>query len=100
MEKTKFIQKEDLADVIETLFSEAIEHYKDINLDVKLRSYSSNGTRPTIYVDVRDASFERLVEVEYEVIDGVSEGYDVERDTIDVALAKIQEKEQESTKEA
>ena len=99
MEKTKFIQREDVQDVLDSIFSEALEHAKEIDTTVCI---NGRWGRPVLSVVIRDANNigDILAEQEYEVIDGIYDGYEVERDTIEVAIERLSLKDKESIKEA
>ena len=95
--KKKFIQKDDLGDILESIAEKAIEISKDFDTEIVFRKLLVDDVVMDVIVRSARASraFETMAEQTYDIIDNLCDDMDVLDETISAAKAKAEKQNDE-----
>lgn len=96
--KKKFIQKNDLGDILESIAEKAIEISKDFDTEIVFRKLGDDVVMDVIVKSARASrAFETMAEQTYDIIDNLSDDMDVIDETISAAKAKAEKQNEEES---
>lgn len=94
--KKKFIQKDDLGDILESIAEKAIEISKDFDTEIVFRKLGDDVVMDVIVKSARASrAFETMAEHTYDIIDKLCDDMDVLDETISAAKAKAEKQNDE-----
>lgn len=94
--KKKFIQKDDLGDILESIAEKAIEISKDFDTEIVFRKLEDDVVMDVIVKSARASrAFETMAEQTYDIIDNLCDDMDVLDETISAAKAKAEKQNDE-----
>lgn len=87
--KTKFVLKDDLGDILESIAESAIEHLHEVSVGIR---FSGDMGVPTMNVWTirKGGDYATLNQVAYRIVDKITDDYTVVDETIDVALKTLE----------
>ena len=85
----KFILKDDLGDILESIAESAIEHSREVSVEVRFTAYVGVQTM-TVRTSRNGGDFANLNRVEYRIVDKITDDYSIEDETIGVALKNLE----------
>ena len=95
----KFILKDDLGDILESIAESAIEHSREVSVEVRFTAYVGVQTM-TVRTSRNGGDFANLSRVEYRIVDKITDDYSIEDETIGTALKNLEKlKAEEARKE-
>lgn len=98
--KTKFVLKDDLGDILESIAESAIEHSNEVSVGISFSAYVGVQTM-TVRTSRNGGDYATLNKEEYRIVDKVTEDYAIVDETIDVALKNLEAlKAEEARREA
>lgn len=98
--KTKFVLKDDLGDILESIAESAIEHSREVCVEISFTCYVGVQTM-TVRTSRNGGDFATLNKVDFRIVDKVTDDYAIVDETIDVALKNLGSiKEEEARREA
>lgn len=87
--KTKFVLKDDLGDILESIAESAIEHSSEVIVEIRFTAYVGVQTM-TVRTSRNGGDFATLDKSEFRIVDKVTDGYAIVDETIDVALKNLE----------
>ena len=98
--KTKFVLKDDLGDILESIAESAIEHSREVNVEIRFTDYVGVQTM-TVWTSRNGGDYAVLNKVDYRIVDKVTDDYAIVDETIEVALKNLEAlKAEEARREA
>lgn len=96
--KKKFIQKDDLGDILESIAEKAIEISKDFDTEIVFRKLGDDVVMDVIVKSARASrAFETTAKQTYDIIDNLCNDMDVLDETISAAKAKAEKQNDEES---
>ena len=96
----KFILKDDLGDILESIADSAIEHSREVSVEIRFTSYVGIQTM-TVRTSRNGGDYATLNKVEYRIVDKITDDYSIEDETIGTALKNLEAlKAEEARREA
>lgn len=96
--KKKFIQKDDLGDILESIAEKAIEISKDFDTEIVFRKLGDDVVMDVIVKSARASrAFETMAKQTYDIIDNLCDDMDVLHETISAAKAKAEIQNEEES---
>lgn len=94
--KKKFIQKDDLGEILESIAEKAIEISKDFDTEIVFRKLGDDVVMDVIVKSARASrAFETMAKQTYDIIDNLCDDMDVLDETISAAKAKAEKQNDE-----
>ena len=88
--KTKFVLKDDLGDILESIAEEAIEHSDEVSVEIFFHAFV--GVKTMVVRTSRNCgNFDQLDKSEYRIVDKLADEYSIADDTIGAGLKKLAE---------
>ena len=87
--KTKFVLKDDLGDILESIAESAIEHSREVCVEISFTCYVGVQTM-TVRTSRNGGDFATLNKVEYRIVDKITDDYSIEDETIGIALKNLE----------
>lgn len=87
--KTKFVLKDDLGDILESIAEAAIEHSSEVSVEIRFTSYVGVQTM-TVRTSRNGGDYATLDKSEFRIVDKVTDDYAIVDETIDVALKNLE----------
>lgn len=87
--KTKFVLKDDLGDILESIAESAIEHSREVSVEIRFTAYVGVQTM-TIRTSRNGGDYATLDKSEFRIVDKVTDDYAIVDETIDVALKNLE----------
>lgn len=85
----KFILKDDLGDILESIAESAIEHSREVSVAISFTAYVGIQTM-TVRTSRNGGDFANLNKVDFRIVDKVTDAYAIVDETIDVALKNLE----------
>jgi hypothetical protein len=85
----KFILKDDLGDILESIAESAIEHSREVIVEIRFTAYVGVQTM-TVRTSRNGGDFANLNRVEYRIVDKITDDYSIEDETIGTALKNLE----------
>ena len=85
----KFILKDDLGDILESIAESAIEHSREVIVEVRFTSYAGVQTMK-VRTSRNGGDYATLDKSEFRIVDKVTDDYAIVNETIDVALKNLE----------
>ena len=85
----KFILKDDLGDILESIADASIEHSREVIVEVRFASYVGVKTM-TVRISRNGGDFATLHKAEYRIVDKITDDYSIEDETIGTALKNLE----------
>ena len=85
----KFILKDDLGDILESIAESAIEHSREVSVEIRFTAYVGVQTM-TVRTSRNGGDFATLNKVDFRIVDKVTDDYSIVDETIDVALKNLE----------
>ena len=85
----KFILKDDLGDILESIAESAIEHSREVSVEIRFTAYVGVQTM-TVRTSRNGGDFANLNRVEYRIVDKITDDYSIEDETIGTALKNLE----------
>ena len=87
--KTKFVLKDDLGDILESIAESAIEHSNEVSVEISFHAYVGVQTM-TVRTSRNGGDYATLNKVEYRIVDKITDDYSIEDETIGIALKNLE----------
>lgn len=87
--KTKFVLKDDLGDILESIAEAAIKHSSEVSVEIRFTSYVGVQTM-TVRTSRNGGDYATLDKSEFRIVDKVTDDYAIVDETIDVALKNLE----------
>ena len=87
--KTKFVLKDDLGDILESIAESAIEHSNEVSVEILFHAYVGVQTM-TVRTSRNGGDYATLDKSEFRIVDKVTNDYAIVDETIDVALKNLE----------
>lgn len=87
--ETKFVLKDDLGDILESIAESAIEHSHEVSVEIKFTGYVGVHAM-TVRTSRNGGDYATLNRVEYRIVDKITDDYAIVDETIDVALKNLE----------
>jgi hypothetical protein len=85
----KFISKDDLGDILESIAESAIEHSREVIVEIRFTAYVGVQTM-TVRTSRNGGDYATLDKSEFRIVDKVTDDYAIVDETIDVALKNLE----------
>ena len=87
--ETKFVLKDDLGDILESIAESAIEHSREVSVEISFTCYVGVQTM-TVRTSRNGGDYATLDKSEFHIVDKVTDDYAIVDETIDVALKNLE----------
>jgi hypothetical protein len=85
----KFILKDDLGDILESIAESAIEHSREVRVEIAFSAYVDVQTM-TVRTSRNGGDYATLDRSEFRIVDKITDDYSIEDETIGVALKNLE----------
>ena len=87
--KTKFVLKDDLGDILESIAESAIEHSNEVSVSISFHAYAGAQTM-TLMTSRNGGDYDTLDKSEFRIVDKLTDEYHISDETIGVALKTLE----------
>lgn len=87
--KTKFVLKDDLGDILESIAESAIEHSNEVSVGISFNEYAGVQTM-TVRTSRNGGDYDTLDRSEFRIVDKVTDDYTIVDETIGIALKNLE----------
>lgn len=87
--KTKYVLKDDLGDILESIAESAIEHSNEVSVGISFHEYAGVQIM-TVRISRNDGDYGTLDQSEFRILDKLMDEYHISDETIGVALKNLE----------